>query len=110
MGGDYGQFIEWKYYDSLDWHLLDYDKHRQLHEFMRSLNYFYTTHREFWEEDCDWSGFRGSVATIVTIASSPFTALAGMKKTRLSSFVISRLSYVIITVSACRPKVFMKKY
>ena len=57
MGGDYGQFIEWKYYDSLDWHLLDYDKHRQLHEFMRSLNYFYTTHREFWEEDCDWSGF-----------------------------------------------------
>lgn len=57
MGGDYGQFIEWKYYDSLDWHLLDYDKHRQLHDFMRTLNGFYTSHKEFWEEDCDWSGF-----------------------------------------------------
>lgn len=57
MGGDFGQFIEWKYYDSLDWHLLEYEKHNQMHEYMRALNSFYVAHPEFWAEDCDWSGF-----------------------------------------------------
>lgn len=57
MGGEFGQFIEWKYDDSLDWHLLDYDMHHKLHDYVRELNGFYTSHREFWQEDCDWSGF-----------------------------------------------------
>ncbi|WP_288201325.1 1,4-alpha-glucan branching protein GlgB [uncultured Megasphaera sp.] len=57
MGSDYGQFIEWKYDDSLDWHLLEYEKHLAMHNYVRELNEFYGKHREFWEEDCDWSGF-----------------------------------------------------
>lgn len=57
MGGDFGQFIEWKYDDSLDWHLLDYDMHRKLHDYVRELNGFYASHCEFWQEDFDWSGF-----------------------------------------------------
>lgn len=57
MGGEFGQFIEWKYDDSLDWHLLDYDMHHKLHDYVRELNGFYTSHPEFWQEDCDWSGF-----------------------------------------------------
>jgi 1,4-alpha-glucan branching enzyme len=57
MGSDFGQFIEWKYDDSLDWHLLEYPQHQALHEYMRALNAYYIDHPEFWEEDCDWSGF-----------------------------------------------------
>ena len=57
MGSDFGQFIEWKYDDSLDWHLLDYPMHKAMHDYVRQLNQFYGTHPEFWEEDCDWSGF-----------------------------------------------------
>lgn len=57
MGGEFGQFIEWKFDDSLDWHLLDYPMHSQLHEYIRMLNTFYTEHPEFWEIDDDWSGF-----------------------------------------------------
>lgn len=57
MGGEFGQFIEWKYDDSLDWHLLDYDMHHKLHDYVQELNGFYTSHPEFWQEDCDWSGF-----------------------------------------------------
>lgn len=57
MGSDFGQFIEWKYDDSLDWHLLEYPMHKAMHDYMRQLNQFYSTHPEFWEEDCDWSGF-----------------------------------------------------
>lgn len=57
MGSDFGQFIEWKYDDSLDWHLLDYPMHKAMHDYVRQLNQFYGTHPEFWQEDCDWSGF-----------------------------------------------------
>ena len=58
MGGEYGQFIEWKYDDSLDWHLLDYPMHKAMHEYVRALNAYYVDHQEFWQEDCDWSGFK----------------------------------------------------
>jgi 1,4-alpha-glucan branching enzyme len=57
MGCDFAQVIEWKYDDSLDWHLLDYPMHKAMHDYMRKLNQYYTEHNEFWEEDCDWSGF-----------------------------------------------------
>lgn len=57
MGSDFGQFIEWKYDDSLDWHLLEYPMHKAMHDYVKELNTYYVEHPEFWEEDCDWSGF-----------------------------------------------------
>ena len=57
MGSEFGQFIEWKYDDSLDWHLLDYPMHRAMEDYVQALNAYYRSHREFWEEDCDWTGF-----------------------------------------------------
>ncbi|VBB05042.1 immunoglobulin e-set [Lucifera butyrica] len=57
MGGEFGQFIEWKYYDSLDWHLLEYEKHRKLWRYMKELNHFYRRERSLWQQDHDWPGF-----------------------------------------------------
>ncbi|VBB05024.1 immunoglobulin e-set [Lucifera butyrica] len=57
MGGEFGQFIEWKEYDSLDWHLLEYDMHRKLHHYVKELNHFYLSARAFWQEDTNWQGF-----------------------------------------------------
>ncbi|MGF7184022.1 1,4-alpha-glucan branching enzyme [Desulfitispora alkaliphila] len=57
MGGEFGQFIEWKYDSSLDWHLLDYDKHQKMHHFVRELNWFYRKESTLWELDHDWRGF-----------------------------------------------------
>lgn len=57
MGSEFGQFIEWKYDDSLDWHLLNYPMHLAMHDYVRQLNEYYVDHPELWEEDCDWSGF-----------------------------------------------------
>nr|WP_092070090.1 1,4-alpha-glucan branching protein GlgB [Dendrosporobacter quercicolus]NSL48122.1 1,4-alpha-glucan branching protein GlgB [Dendrosporobacter quercicolus DSM 1736]SDM06126.1 1,4-alpha-glucan branching enzyme [Dendrosporobacter quercicolus] len=58
MGGEFGQFIEWKYDDSLDWHLLEYPMHRKLHGYVKVLNDFYRRQPALWEIDCDWQGFR----------------------------------------------------
>lgn len=58
MGGEFGQFIEWNFDDSLDWHLVEqYDKHREMQAFTRALNRFYRETRPLWEVDFDWQGF-----------------------------------------------------
>lgn len=57
MGGEFGQFIEWRYAEQLDWLLLDYPKHQELQAYSRALNHFYLDHPEFWQVDYDWTGF-----------------------------------------------------
>ena len=57
MGGEFGQFIEWNYQDSLDWHLLEYDMHAKLHGYVQALNRFYLGNPALWQNDHDWNGF-----------------------------------------------------
>ena len=57
MGQEFGQFIEWNYKQELDWLLLDYDMHRKLKEFSRTLNRFYKRNPTMWEIDYSWEGF-----------------------------------------------------
>jgi 1,4-alpha-glucan branching enzyme len=57
MGGEYGQFIEWKYKESLDWHLLDYPMHKKLHSFVSDLNAFYKSEKALYEVDTHYDGF-----------------------------------------------------
>jgi 1,4-alpha-glucan branching enzyme len=57
MGGEFGQFIEWNPDQPLDWHLLEYDYHRMLKEYVADLNLFYLEHRPLWEIDTQWRGF-----------------------------------------------------
>lgn len=58
MGGEFGQFIEWKAADSLDWHLLDYQMHKKIHDYSRQLNHFYQKEAAFWQIDFTWEGFQ----------------------------------------------------
>jgi 1,4-alpha-glucan branching enzyme len=37
MGGEFGQFIEWRFYEQLEWFLLQYDSHRLLQDFVRRV-------------------------------------------------------------------------
>ena len=57
MGYEFGQFIEWNYENSLDWHLLDYPMHRKLREYVKALNKFYKENPCLWELDHRPEGF-----------------------------------------------------
>lgn len=57
MGGEFGQFIEWNEWQALDWHLLDYEFHRKLKDFVKKLNIFYRTEPCLYELDTTYDGF-----------------------------------------------------
>ncbi|MDR2670906.1 MAG: 1,4-alpha-glucan branching protein GlgB, partial [Oscillospiraceae bacterium] len=57
MGNEFGQFIEWNFAHSLDWHLLEYDAHKKLHAYVKALNHFYLACPALWERDCTQTGF-----------------------------------------------------
>jgi 1,4-alpha-glucan branching enzyme len=57
MGGEFGQFIEWDYQKSLDWHLLDYEMHRNLKQYIHDLNGLYKSEKAFYELDTSYNGF-----------------------------------------------------
>ena len=63
MGAEFGQWHEWQYEYSLDWHLLEQDdedgeRHRRLLAFFKAANAFYLANRPMWELDFSWEGFQ----------------------------------------------------
>lgn len=58
MGGEFGQFDEWKDHEQLDWFLLDYDMHNKMHAYTKKLVGFYRTEQSLWELDTSWDGFQ----------------------------------------------------
>jgi 1,4-alpha-glucan branching enzyme len=57
MGGEFGQWIEWNYDQSLDFHLLEYDTHKGLHRWVTDLNHAYKSEPALYEYDCNSAGF-----------------------------------------------------
>lgn len=57
MGGEFGQFIEWKDQDQLDWLLLEYDMHQKMKNYTRELNHLYLQLPALWEQDHEWQGY-----------------------------------------------------
>ncbi|MEG2295569.1 MAG: 1,4-alpha-glucan branching protein GlgB [Oscillospiraceae bacterium] len=58
MGYEIGQWGEWNYKKELNWDLLEYDTHKKLQLFVKSINHFYKMNDEFWKLDQDREGFR----------------------------------------------------
>lgn len=58
MGGEFGQFLEWRFDDQLEWNLLDIDRHKKLHGYVRDLNHFYLENKALWELEQSWDGFK----------------------------------------------------
>ncbi|HVB21324.1 MAG TPA: 1,4-alpha-glucan branching protein GlgB [Ktedonobacteraceae bacterium] len=60
MGAEFGQWHEWNFAESLDWHLLESGsdpRHAQLRDFLRDLNQLYQAELAFNALDADPAGF-----------------------------------------------------
>jgi len=59
MGSEFGQWNEWHFEHSLDWHLLDENQeNRDIQAFFKAANAVYLKYPQLWEEDFDWRGFQ----------------------------------------------------
>jgi 1,4-alpha-glucan branching enzyme len=57
MGGELGQWREWHHDESLDWYLLDYQRHTALQKWVVELNQLYQSQPALHELDCEPAGF-----------------------------------------------------
>jgi len=57
MGGELGQWREWQHEESLDWHLLQYQRHAELQRWVADLNRLYRSQPALYKFDFDPAGF-----------------------------------------------------
>jgi len=58
MGGEFGQTAEWNFQQSLDWHLLQYDGHSGVQQFVKDLNATYKNFPALYEKQFSPEGFQ----------------------------------------------------
>lgn len=51
MGSEWGQFLEWKFDEGLEWRDLADSMNHDMQQFTKQLNHFYTENRALWELD-----------------------------------------------------------
>lgn len=73
MGTELGQWREWDHDGSLDWQFLDYRKHVEVQEWLKSLNRIYCAEPALHELDCDPLGFEWIDASDVLQSVISFT-------------------------------------
>lgn len=56
MGSEFGQFLEWKYNDQLEWGNLEDDLNRKMLGFTSRLNQFYKDNNVLWKIDDSYDG------------------------------------------------------
>ncbi|MCK5212828.1 MAG: 1,4-alpha-glucan branching protein GlgB, partial [Dehalococcoidia bacterium] len=73
MGGEIAQWAEWNHDGSLDWHLLEYDRHAQVKSWLSRLNQTYSSVPALHELDCEAAGFEWMIADDVEQSVLAFT-------------------------------------
>jgi len=58
MGGEIGQWSEWRHEAGLDWHLLEQPEHRGIQSWVRDLNHLYRDEPALHQLDFDAAGFQ----------------------------------------------------
>jgi 1,4-alpha-glucan branching enzyme len=57
MGGEFGQYSEWNFEESLDWYLLEHKPHKDIQNYYKELNKFYKTTPALYEKGFSGEGF-----------------------------------------------------
>ncbi len=57
MGSEIAQFIEWRYYEPIEYKLLEFDMHKKTQTFVQALNTLYASSPALYQIDDSWDGF-----------------------------------------------------
>ncbi len=57
MGSEIAQWSEWHHDESLEWHLLQYERHDQVRQLLANVNHLYRSEPALYELDCEPAGF-----------------------------------------------------
>ena len=57
MGGEFGQYNEWNFEESLDWNLLEFKPHQDMQNYFKSLNTIYKNTPALYEKGFSGEGF-----------------------------------------------------
>jgi len=57
MGGEFAQWKEWNHDESLEWHLVQYERHAGIQKWVEDLNKFYSSQPALHELDFEPAGF-----------------------------------------------------
>lgn len=57
MGQEFAPFTEWRYYEALEWFMLNEEKHAGYNRFIKKLNRLYKREKALWQIDNSWEGF-----------------------------------------------------
>jgi 1,4-alpha-glucan branching enzyme len=71
MGGEFGQYEEWNFEESLDWNILEFDPHKNIQKYYAALNQFYRTtpalfEKGFSEEGFEWINYGDSKNSVIS--------------------------------------------
>ncbi|MGL4253919.1 MAG: 1,4-alpha-glucan branching protein GlgB [Fusobacteriaceae bacterium] len=58
MGNEIAQGLEWRFYEGLEWSVLNNPENRGFHDYIRSLNSFYLENEALWALDGSSGGFQ----------------------------------------------------
>lgn len=61
MGTEIGQTAEWNFEGQLEWHWMQYEKHRGIQQLVKDLNHLYKTHPPLYERDNDPAAYEWRV-------------------------------------------------
>ncbi len=57
MGGEFGQYNEWNFQQSLDWNLLEFEPHKKMQTYFKDLNSLYQNTPALYEKGFSGEGF-----------------------------------------------------
>ena len=83
MGAEFGQWGEWNHDTSLDWNLLQYERHTELQRWVEALNLVYRSEPALHELDCDPAGFEP-----IDYSNANESLISFMRKGRSTSSVV----------------------
>ena len=57
MGNEFGHSLEWRFYEQLEWQLLEFAEYAGMKNCVSDINYLFMKSKPFWEVDTSWDGF-----------------------------------------------------